>query len=76
VLQDLGVGRGAGGIAMPLFTFNLGVEIGQIVIASVVLPVVWQLRKRPGFVKRGVPVLSALVAIAGMYWLLERTVLG
>jgi hydrogenase/urease accessory protein HupE len=76
VLRDLGVGRGADGIAMPLFTFNLGVEIGQIAIAAVVLPIVWQLRKRPAFVKRGVPALSALVAAAGIYWLLERTVFG
>ena len=76
VLRDLGVGRGGDGIAMPLFTFNLGVEIGQIAIAAIVLPIVWQLRKRPSFVKRGVPVLSVLVATAGMYWLLERTVLA
>jgi hydrogenase/urease accessory protein HupE len=74
VLRDLGVGAGVQGIAMPLFTFNLGVEVGQIVIAAVVLPIVWQLRKRELFVRRGVPVLSALVALAGLYWLLERTV--
>ena len=76
VLRDLGVGAGAQGIAMPLFTFNLGVEIGQVAIAAVVLPLVWQLRKRESFVRRGVPALSALVAAAGLYWLLERTVLA
>lgn len=74
VLRDLGVGAGAQGIALPLFTFNLGVEIGQIVIAAVVLPVVWQLRKSDAFVRRGVPVLSALVTLAGLFWLLQRTV--
>jgi hydrogenase/urease accessory protein HupE len=73
VLGDLGVGSGGQGIGMPLFTFNLGVELGQIVIASAVLPIVWQLRKREWFVRRGVPVLSGLVALAGLYWLLERT---
>jgi hypothetical protein len=73
VLRDLGVGGGAQGIAMPLFTFNLGVELGQIAIAAVVLPLVWQLRKHEGFRRRGVPALSALVALAGLYWLLERT---
>ena len=75
VLRDLGVGGGAAGILMPLFTFNLGVEIGQIVIAGVVLPLVWRLRKNEKFVARGVPALSAVVALAGLYWLLERTVL-
>lgn len=74
VLRDLGVGAGAQGIAMPLFTFNLGVEIGQIIIAAVVLPIVWQLRKSDAFVRRGVPVLSALVTLAGLFWLLQRTV--
>jgi hydrogenase/urease accessory protein HupE len=74
VLRDLGVGRGAQGIAMPLFTFNLGVEIGQIVVAAVVLPIVWQLRKREGFVRFGVPVLSAVVTLAGLYWFLTRTI--
>jgi hydrogenase/urease accessory protein HupE len=76
VLRDLGVGSGAGGIVMPLFTFNLGVELGQIAIAAVVLPIVWQLRKREGFVRVGVPVFSAMVALAGLYWMLQRTLLS
>jgi hydrogenase/urease accessory protein HupE len=74
VLRELGVGQGGQGIAMPLFTFNLGVELGQVAIAALVLPLVWQLRKKEAFVKRGVPALSAVVALAGLYWLLERTV--
>jgi hydrogenase/urease accessory protein HupE len=73
VLRELGVGENGRGIAMPLFTFNLGVEVGQIAIAAVVLPIVWQLRKNETFLHRGVPALSALVALAGVYWLLERT---
>lgn len=74
VLKELGVGQGGQGLAMPLFTFNLGVEVGQIAIAAIVLPLVWQLRKKEAFVKRGVPALSAVVAVAGLYWLLERTI--
>ena len=74
MLRDLGVGGAGGqGIALPLFTFNLGVEVGQIIVAAVVLPIVWQLRKNEAFVRKGVPALSALVALAGLYWLLERT---
>lgn len=76
VLRELGVGAGRQGIAMPLFTFNLGVEVGQVAIASVVLPIVWRLRKNEMFVRRGVPALSALVVAAGLYWLLERTIFG
>lgn len=76
VLRDLGVGRSGQGIAMPLFSFNLGVELGQVVVAAVVLPLLWQMRKNDVFVRRGVPVLSAIIALAGAYWLLQRTVLG
>jgi hydrogenase/urease accessory protein HupE len=74
VLRELGVGEGGSGIAMPLFTFNAGVELGQIAIAAAALPIVWRLRKNEKFVQRGVPALSALVAAAGLYWFLKRTV--
>lgn len=74
VLRELGVGQGGQGLAMPLFAFNLGVEIGQVAVAAIVLPVVWRLRKNAKFQGRGVPVLSAVVAAAGLYWLLGRTV--
>jgi hydrogenase/urease accessory protein HupE len=75
ILRDLGLGSAKGGILMPLFSFNLGVELGQIAIAAVVLPFVWRLRKKEAFVARGVPALSAVVTLMGLYWLLARTVL-
>lgn len=74
VLRELGVGQHGTSLAMPLFTFNAGVELGQIAIAAVVLPLVWRLRKNPAFLARGVPALSAIVSLAGVYWFLERTV--
>ncbi len=74
VLRELGVGDNGTSIAMPLFTFNAGVEVGQIAIAAIVLPIVWRLRKNEKFVARGVPALSAIVSAAGLYWFLERTV--
>ena len=74
VLKDLGVGQGGQGLAMPLFTFNAGVEVGQVVVAAIVLPIVWRLRKNQTFLRRGVPALSAVIAGAGLYWFLERTV--
>lgn len=73
VLRDLGLGADGRGVALPLFAFNLGVELGQVAIASAVLPLVWWLRKNEAFVRRGVPAVSAVVALAGFYWLIERT---
>ena len=63
-------------IAVPLVSFNLGVELGQMAVASLVLPLIWWLRTEPAFVRRSVPVCSALVVLAGTWWLLERTLLG
>lgn len=76
VLRDLGVSADGSGYALPLFSFNLGVELGQLVVAAIVLPIIWQLRKNAQFLRYVVPALSALVAAAGLWWLLERTLLG
>jgi hypothetical protein len=73
-LKNLGVGAGVKAVA-PLLSFNLGVEIGQIAVAALVLPLIWKLRRRPRFVIRYVPACSILVALAGGYWLIERTIL-
>lgn len=75
VLRELGIGASSG-VAMPLFSFNLGVEVGQLAIAALALPLIWRLHQYPVFLKRYVPVCSVLVALAGAWWLLERTVLG
>jgi len=73
-LKNLGVGVGVKAVA-PLLSFNLGVEIGQIAVAALVLPLIWKLRRHPLFVIRYVPACSILVALAGGYWLIERTIL-
>ncbi|MBO0722925.1 MAG: HupE/UreJ family protein [Blastocatellia bacterium] len=72
-LRELGVGSGIKAI-VPLLSFNLGVETGQIAVAALILPLIWKLRRRPQFVIRYVPACSILVALAGGYWLLERTI--
>lgn len=73
VLRELGIGQNGRSVAMPLFSFNLGVELGQLAIALLVLPLIWRLHQQPVFVKRYVPVCSLIVALLGGYWLLERT---
>ena len=70
-LRDLGIGSSAGA-AIPLISFNLGVEIGQLAIATIMLPLIWKLRERPMFVRRYAPACSILISLAGGFWLVER----
>jgi hydrogenase/urease accessory protein HupE len=70
-LREKGLGEGTQ-IVVPLFAFNVGVEIGQICIAALVLPILWQLHKIPSFAPRWVPAASAAVVIMGGYWFVQR----
>ncbi|PWU19179.1 MAG: hypothetical protein C5B50_07180 [Verrucomicrobia bacterium] len=72
VLRELGVGANGGSIVVPLVSFNLGVELGQIAIASLVLPIIWRLRAHPDYLRRWVPVGSAAVAVLGTWWFVQR----
>jgi hydrogenase/urease accessory protein HupE len=75
VLKELNIGAGGSGIAVPLVSFNVGVELGQLAVAALLWPLLQALRKRPELTTKLVPVGSLLVAIAGGYWLIERTLL-
>jgi HupE / UreJ protein len=72
VLREMGIGAGTGGVALPLFSFNLGVELGQIMVAAAALPIIWKLRANPFFIARWVPVCSTVVALLGSFWFVER----
>jgi hydrogenase/urease accessory protein HupE len=71
-LKECGIGSGGFAIVQPLVGFNLGVEAGQLAVAAVVLPILGQLRRNPGFVRQWVPVCSVAVTLAGSYWMVER----
>ena len=72
VLKEAGLGSSGAGLLVPLFSFNLGVELGQIAVAAVVLPLLWRLRRWPVFERRGQFLISIFVVLAGAYWLLQR----
>ncbi len=76
VLRELGVGTPASGMAMPLFSFNLGVELGQLLIAVPLVPLIRLLQTRPVFAKRWVPACSIAAALAGGFWLIQRVCLA
>jgi hydrogenase/urease accessory protein HupE len=68
--------KGITSIMLPLFSFNLGVEIGQITVAAILLPIIWWLHKKPLIELRLTPVCSIIASLAGAYWLIERTLLS
>jgi hydrogenase/urease accessory protein HupE len=72
-LTEAGLGSRASGIAVPLFSFNLGVETGQVAIASILLPAIWRLKKSPERSEKWVAVCSVLISLAGAGWLVART---
>jgi hydrogenase/urease accessory protein HupE len=71
-LREAGIGSGAGGILLPLFSFNLGVELGQIMVAAAALPIIWKLREKPMFIARWAPACSAAVVLLGSFWFVQR----
>ena len=70
VLADLGLPSGA--LALALVGFNVGVEVGQLAIVAVFLPLAFVLRHswlyRRGVLAGG----SALIAVLAAVWFLER----
>jgi hypothetical protein len=69
------ISSGDTGILLPLLSFNLGIEIGQITVAAIVLPLIWRLNNKPAIAEKFLKVCSLLISLIGAYWLLERTVL-
>lgn len=72
-LRELDPGSVGTALLLPLFAFNLGVELGQVALVAVALPLVFALRRWPPFQRYGVQVVSVGIAGAGAYWLLVRS---
>ncbi|TMO28326.1 hypothetical protein CWC28_09175 [Pseudoalteromonas sp. S4492] len=57
---------------MSILAFNLGVEIGQLVILAICLPLLMLLRNNPWYKKAIMPAGSMLIAIMAIQWSIER----
>jgi hypothetical protein len=71
VLIDLNLPRAS--LALSLFGFNLGVEIGQLILVALLVPAAYLLRGRraySGFILKGG---SAAIALLSLGWLIERS---
>ena len=69
-LQDLGLPTG--GLALSLAGFNVGVELGQLAIVGVFLPVAFMLRATPVYRRVLLTGGSAAIAAIAAVWLVER----
>jgi len=74
VLKEFGLPQAA--LGWSLFAFNLGVEIGQLLIVVVVAGALILLRKRSDRAARAVATVGSIAVIAaGVYWFIERVFL-
>lgn len=69
-LKDLGLGSGS--LFWPLFGFNLGVELGQLLIVAVFMPLAWALRATTFYRRAVVGAGSLAIALLSLLWLAER----
>lgn len=69
-LSDLGLAHGT--LALTLLGFNLGVEIGQLAIVAVFLPVAFLLRRTKFYEWSLLRVGSAFIIVIAGIWLAER----
>jgi hypothetical protein len=68
-LKDAGLAQGA--LVVPLVGFNAGVEIGQLCIVALVLPLAWLLRGTRTYRGAFAGGSLAIAAVAGL-WLVQR----
>jgi hypothetical protein len=70
VLADLGLPQGS--LLIALVAFNLGVELGQLAIVGVFLPVAYTLRGTGLYQRLFFVYGSAAVALIAFLWLIQR----
>ena len=59
-------------LLVSLFAFNVGIELGQILVLAVMLPALAVVRRYVLTGRVGMIILSAIVADTGWHWMLDR----
>ncbi|MGH8239461.1 MAG: HupE/UreJ family protein [Steroidobacteraceae bacterium] len=70
VLRDLGLARSS--LALALFGFNVGVEIGQLTIVLVLVPIAYWLRATAFYRRVFMPAGAAAIGGIAAYWFVIR----
>jgi hypothetical protein len=72
VLADLGLESGS--LALALFGFNAGVELGQLAIVSTLAPIAFVLRGSVLYRRLVMPMGAIAIGALGAYWFVERAI--
>jgi len=64
----------SGSVALPLFAFNLGVELGQLAVVALALPLLWAARRYAKGAAQWPRYASVAVGAFGLYWFVERVI--
>jgi hypothetical protein len=64
--------KNASNLVVDLLGFNVGVEIGQIAVVAVLIPLLFLLSRRNFYARALVPVASALIVLLALGWFAER----
>jgi hypothetical protein len=72
VLREIGLPQQ--GLIPSLLLFNVGVEVGQLVIVLLLFPLLWLLRKTQWH-RRVIQIVSLLIGLCGLFWFIERVFL-
>lgn len=70
VLGQYGLPKG--NLVPSLLAFNIGVEIGQIIVLIIVTAFVWFIRKKSWYRQRIQIPVSLIIALVGFIWFIER----
>jgi hypothetical protein len=72
VLSDYGLPQG--NLVPSLLAFNIGVELGQLLVLVLAVMLVWFIRKKTWYRQRVQVPVSLMIAVVGLFWFIERTI--
>lgn len=55
-----------------LLSFNIGVELGQLLVVAIVMPVLFAVRHQRWYARIVMPIVSLLIAGLAVWWLIQR----
>jgi hydrogenase/urease accessory protein HupE len=71
-LRESGLAGQGTELLSPLLAFNLGVELGQLAVAAVFLPLLFWARRVQQIERFATPAVAAVVIALGSFWLVQR----